>query len=336
DRMRQLAPLQFLVDLVFVSGIVYFAGGRGLDFLILLYPLIILSAGIILPLKQTIQITILAIIAYALVVLLMSQEILVAYPSYGVSEALTETPGTILLRICIFIFFGIASAYVSRRCDYINKKDKQFREITHLIFKNVKAGLLLLDSSGKIIMANDRACVLLGCDGKKLTGKAFSSIHLKPSEIKQDDPDLRGASDYFRRSDGSILPVSIEGANLTLPAEAIPDTQPKPDTLLDTRIINFNDLSYFLRLQSRSRQLERIRAAANMAKEMAHQIRSPLTGVSGAVQLLQLNLQRSDDASPAESERQSLCDQIVQEASRMEEVVQNFIDYAEFSPNDIR
>jgi len=47
NRMRRLAPLQFLVDLVFVSGLVYFTGGRGLDFLILLYPLIILSAGIL-------------------------------------------------------------------------------------------------------------------------------------------------------------------------------------------------------------------------------------------------------------------------------------------------
>ncbi|MEI7850877.1 MAG: hypothetical protein WCH86_03510, partial [Kiritimatiellales bacterium] len=45
DRMRRLAPLQFLVDLVFVSGLVYFADGRQNDFLILLYPLIILSAG---------------------------------------------------------------------------------------------------------------------------------------------------------------------------------------------------------------------------------------------------------------------------------------------------
>jgi PAS domain S-box-containing protein len=209
DRMRQLAPLQFLVDLVFVSGLVYFTSGCGLDFLILLYPLIILSSGIILPLKQTIQITILAVISYALVVLLISQNVLVPYADGSTSNTLADTSGTIFLRICIFIVFGIASAYVSRRCDYINKKEKQFREITQLIFKNVKAGLLLLDPNDRIIMANDRACVLLGHDEQKLAGKSFSSIHLTPSEVTLDEQDLCGASDYFRRSDGSVFPVSI-------------------------------------------------------------------------------------------------------------------------------
>lgn len=335
DRMRRLAPLQFLVDLVFVSGLVYFAGGLQNDFLILLYPLIILSAGIILPLKQTIQITILAIISYTLVILLMSQNILIQYPAEAATQEIVNTSGAMVLRIAIFIFFGIASAYVSRRCDYISKKEKQFRDITKIIFKNVKTGLLLLDSEDRILMANDRACVLLSRDEDELTGKSLSSIHLKPSDLRSGDTDLRGASDYFRRADGSVFPVSIEDERITLPSEAVPHAGVKAGELVDTRILNFNDLSHFLRLQSQTRQLERIKAAANMAKEMAHQIRTPLTGISGAVQLLQINLKSTDEAAAAK-EREELCHQIVMESIRMDKVIQNFLDYAEFSPKDIR
>jgi PAS domain-containing protein len=335
DRMRQLAPLQFLVDLVFVSGLVYFAGGLQNDFLILLYPLIILSAGIILPLKQTIQITVLAIISYTLVILLMSQNILIRYPAEVATKELIDTSGAMALRIAIFIFFGIASAYVSRRCDYISKKEKQFREITKLIFKNVKAGLLLLDETDRILIANDRACVLLSRDENELAGKSLSSIHVKPSDLKNGDTDLRGASDYFRRADGSVFPVSIEDERITLPAEAVPYVGSKAGRLVNTRILNFNDLSNFLRLQGQTRQMERIKAAANMAKEMAHQIRTPLTGISGAVQLLQINLTSGDEAS-VRKEREELCRQIVMESIRMDKVIQNFLDYAEFSPKDIR
>ena len=335
DRIRHLAPLQFLVDLVLVSGLVYFTGGRGHDFLILLYPLIILSAGIILPLKQTIQITVLSIISYALVILLMSQNILMDYSSNGASQELVNTSGAVLLRIGIFIIFGIASAYVSRRCDYIGKKEKQFREITQVIFENVKTGLLLLNSDDEILMANNRACVLLGRDEPSLLDKSLSSIHLKPSELKKLDTDLRGASDYFRRSDGSVFPVSIEDAHLSLPAEAVPHAQAKVDTLINTRILNFNDLSNFLRLQGQTRQIERIKAAANMAKEMAHQIRTPLTGISGAIQMLQLNLKKPT-TSEMEKEREEICQQIVTESVRMDKTIQNFLDYAEFSPKEIR
>lgn len=337
DRMRRLAPLQFLVDLVFVSGLVYFSGGLGNDFLILLYPLIILSAGIILPLKQTVQITVLAIISYTLIILLMSQNILVQVPSPAATQEILDTSGAMLLRIAIFVFFGIASAYVSRRCDYISKKEKQFRDITKIIFENVKTGLLLLDQDDKILTANNRACTLLGRDEEELVGKALSLIHLKPSDVKLPDPDLRGAADYFRRADGSVFPVSIEDARLTLPCEAVPHTKNQANGLVDVRILNFNDLSYFLRLQGQTRQLERIKAAANMAKEMAHQIRTPLTGISGAVQLLQLNLRTGlEDSATGNKEREELCQQIVMESIRMDKVIQNFLDYAEFSPKDVR
>jgi signal transduction histidine kinase len=89
-------------------------------------------------------------------------------------------------------------------------------------------------------------------------------------------------------------------------------------------------------LQSQTRQLERIKAAANMAKEMAHQIRTPLTGISGAVQLLQINIKNDTNGESMDKERQELCQQIVMESIRMDKVIQNFLDYAEFSPKDIR
>ncbi len=337
DRMRRLASLQFLVDLVFVSGLVYFAGGWQNDFLILLYPLIILSAGIILPLKQTVQITVLAILSYALITLLMSQNLLVSSSAVASTQNPTDIPGAMVLRIAIFIFFGLASAYVSLRCEYISKKEKLFRNMAKVIFENVRTGLLLLDNNDRILMANDRACVLLGRDETDLLSKTLASIHLNPSEIKGGDPDLRGASAYFRRADGSIFPVSIEDSRLTLPAETVPHALATADGLVDTRILNFNDLSHFLRLQSHTRQLDRIMVAANMAKEMAHHIRTPLTGISGAVQLLQFNLKHSaaNEAS-ATKEREEFCHQIVMESIRMDKVIQTFLDHADFSPKDVR
>ncbi len=72
-----------------------------------------------------------------------------------------------------------------------------------------------------------------------------------------------------------------------------------------------------------------------MAKEMAHQIRTPLTAISGAVQLLQLNL-KSPAPEEAAKEREDVCQQIVTESVRMDKIIQNFLDYAEFSPKDIR
>jgi len=50
---------------------------------------------------------------------------------------------------------------------------------------------------------------------------------------------------------------------------------------------------------------------------------------------LQINLKNGDDDAVIK-EREELCQQIVMESIRMDKVIQNFLDYAEFSPGDIR
>jgi signal transduction histidine kinase len=168
-----------------------------------------------------------------------------------------------------------------------------------------------------------------------LIGKALASVHLRPSEVKNGDPDLCGAADYFYRADGSVFPVGIEEARLTLPSEAVPNARAVTNGMVDARILNFNDLSSFIRLQKQNRQLERIHAAANMAKEIAQQIRTPLTGISCAIQLLRFDLTSEIEKKPIE-EREELYRQIVEESIRMDKVIQNFLNYAEFSSQDVR
>jgi K+-sensing histidine kinase KdpD len=48
-----------------------------------------------------------------------------------------------------------------------------------------------------------------------------------------------------------------------------------------------------------------------------------------------MNLKSGDEAAAAK-DREELCHQIVMESIRMDKVIQNFLDYAEFSPKDVR
>ena len=51
---------------------------------------------------------------------------------------------TLALRVGIFAFFGLASAYVSQKCQFVDRKLSRFREMSEIIFRNVRAGLVLL------------------------------------------------------------------------------------------------------------------------------------------------------------------------------------------------
>ena len=86
--------------------------------------------------------------------------------------------------------------------------------------------------------------------------------------------------------------------------------------------------------------MERITAATRIAGEMAHEIRTPLTAISASVQLLR-HYEASTTAadwlpnSPRRLDRKELFNHIEDASRQMDDVVKNFINFAEFSPADL-
>jgi len=331
ERIRQFAPLQFTVDLILVSGLVYYTGGLQSD-LNLLFPLVILSAGIIAPPKQTVQITVLSILVYLILSWLMISGLLVPV-GRPVEPGPFQAGPSVLIRVFVFIFFGIASAYVSRRCSYINRKEEQFRTLTEIIFRNVRAGLLLLDERDRILMANTRACELLGQSTADLKNRPVTALMRAQSG---EDHEHISPSVFFQKANGETFPVTYETSSFHLPAEAV-GLGGKTRSEVKASLMVFTDISLLMKMQEEMKEIERMKAAADMAAEVAHEIRTPLTAISGAVQLLE-HLDRQQDGTPselAERDKKELLHQIFLQSARIDKVIQHFLDYAEFSKSDL-
>ncbi len=70
----------------------------------------------------------------------------------------------------------------------------------------------------------------------------------------------------------------------------------------------------------RAAQAERMAAMGRLAAGLAHEIRNPLSSISGSVQILKAGLQNSED--------QQLCDIVLRESGRLEELVSDMVDLA--------
>ena len=149
-RTSPIAPLQFVVDLMLVTGLVYFTGGANSD-LTMLYPLVILSAGMVGTPKQAIEITVLAIVTYVLMATLLSNHWIIEYmPAH--SSVANQAPGlSILLRAFTFALFGGTSIYISKRCQYRDKHHRDLTQTAETLLQNIPSPTVLLDWEGHIL-----------------------------------------------------------------------------------------------------------------------------------------------------------------------------------------
>ncbi len=331
----RFAPLQFLADLVLVSGLIYFTGGINSD-LTLLYPLVILSAGIVAPPRQAAEITVLGILVYILTIALLSQNMRAEYLPAGEETVTQAMYPTILLHVFTFSLFGAASIHVSKRCSYFNQHDQDTLNTAQTLLENLGAGILLLDGQGQILSANPTACELLHATAENLSTRTFPKLcvsDLRPL------PEHYGPSTYLERTDAPPIPVAYRRADIELPATAIPCPEEREGTAEVTLIV-LSDLSGPLELERQLSQVKRITAATRIAGEMAHEIRTPLTTISASIQLLnhyETNTTSADwlPNSPRKKDRMELFNHIMGASEQMDIVIQNFVDFAEFSPADL-
>jgi len=332
---NQFAPLQFLVDLVLVSGLVYFTGGIRSE-LTLLYPMVILSAGIVSTPRQTVEITVLAIAAYLLMAALLSQGMLVEYLPEGARTGTLPLHSSVALRIFTFVLSGAVGVYMSKRYNYHQQGQKPWTSVASLM-KDLDLGMLLLDRQGRILGANPKACALLQTTEGDLATREFGGLcHPGESPI----PGHYGRTTYLERGNGApLLPVSFCSADILLPASAISSSSTETGEI-DATLVVFSDLSGSMELERQIKRLGQITEATRMAGEMAYEIRTPLTTISASVQLLKHYEEKTTAAdwlpnSPRRKDRAELFSHISTASEQMDSVIRNFSSFAEILPDDL-
>jgi hypothetical protein len=331
----RFAPLQFLVDMVLVTGLVYFTGGINSD-LTLLYPLVILSAGIVGTPRQTAEITILGIVVYTLMVTMLSQDLIVEYLPAGKTAGQHAVYPALFIRILIFAFFGMVGVYVSKRCNFINHHKEDAMQTTESLLRNLQSATLVLDPQGRILLANHRACEMLTTTEESLRTMEFTALF---ATGKHPIPETYGKAAYLARTNLPPVPVAYRTADTELPATALPEAS-TDQAHIPVTLLALLDISHSLELERQLQQIERITAATRIAGEMAHEIRTPLTAISASVQLLKHYEEKATSAdwlpnSPRRRDRMELFEHISGASAQMDSVIQNFLDFAAFSPADL-
>lgn len=330
-RMERLMPLQFLVDLCWVTGVVYFTGGAQSS-LALLYPVVIVSAGLVSGPRRALQMSLLSSLIYVTMVLLMAHDILLPYgPGMDLAEPRVAA-FNLAFSLLVFACIGAASAFMTMRSAKTFRTLDLVHDWAGQLFNELAVPLVVLEKNGDIGRVNQCALDMLDQTDREILGQPFQSLLAADSSWAPGDSAPSNRSCVLRKGDGTLFTASFESAPLN---PSLTRSRAHPEGGDGAYLLVFHDISGVLHTHREAHRSDRRRTVENLVHILADGIRNPVAAISGSSQVLHKleNVGLNDEAS--REERARICELIVRESARLDQVVERFVEGACFNPEGL-
>ncbi len=322
DRTEFQAYVQFIGDLLLITGLVYYFGGLASPFSIF-YFIVVIVAATMLGRRPALAIGACAWVLYASVVLALAYRLL-NLP--GGVPADTPSRLQLLYNLGVHLLGFIAVALLSSRLaqsvaqaeSALRRKGEQVANLEIFnrdIIESIPSGLVTTDLEGRVTSANRAAEQILGFDARTLGGKpiydtGFLSREQWQGLVSIDSTEPRTRRELIYRTGETSRPIGYALTHLTN-AEGTPSGY----------IVIFQDLTDWRQLQEELRLKDRMAAVGELAAGIAHEIGNPLAAISGSVQMLA----GSYEGQPAQSK---LLDITLKESQRLDRTIRSFLKFA--------
>jgi nitrogen-specific signal transduction histidine kinase len=169
---------------------------------------------------------------------------------------------------------------------------EQQAEMRDLILSHLPDCILVVDDAGRVTASTHQRSPYLVAHptGKRLAEAFVSDVR---SLV-----DLGGAYERARNSGKAVeyprIDIDVGTKKGSVRLHIVPVEHP-----LAAVLVHVEDLSDLVRFQDRARNAESLASLGTMAASVAHEIRNPLAGISGVVQVIASSLDDSDDRKPA-------------------------------------
>ncbi len=297
----------FILDSLFISLYVYFSSGS-VSLFLLLHVINIILGSFVFKGKGAIVLALVTSLNYSWVQILG--------PEFKTIASL------LTLGINNLAFFGVAglSGYLSEKLfqteSELKTKEGQLRsleDLHELIIEKSPVALLTLDKNSHIVQMNTKALMLfplIKSDGalveffQPLAPFWNQILHLDSNEELVKEIDFKSGE-----VDDSIFRIVAKPIS-------------KNEGLF---LLMIEDLSQIRKMEFHLKQSEKLAAIGGLAAGVAHEIRNPLAGISGSVELLSQTTQGEDD--------KKLMKIILKEIDRLNNLITEFLEYAKPAKN---
>ncbi len=188
------------------------------------------------------------------------------------------------------------------------------------ILETAPDGILVLDENYKIVLANAAAHQVFGKESLRLPGGSFETFFAQNADWEDWQKALCSLVEAKETTSSFAMEVAGNREGKVFPLYTTTGVFEFRGKRFYT--VALRDLTEFQAMQDKVRRAERLAAIGEMSAAIAHELRNPLTGISGFLQLLQINPAAAGTGS-GEMFREAL-----QQVRRMDNTVQQLLMYA--------
>ena len=195
----------------------------------------------------------------------------------------------------------------ARYLDDLRQQAEEYRILhanTQRIIESSAAAILVCDAGGRILSANSEAAGIFEVNASDLVSVSLDSLVELPTEWRDILP-LQAANAEGRTLGQPRRRVIMAVSVLELESGSF-----------NGRVVVLQDVTELRELQDRMKDQERLAALGRLASGLAHEINTPLTGISSFAQML-------GEMTPQEDPRAALVDKLVNQSFRVSRIVSN-------------
>ncbi len=309
--------LQITFDALIISGLVFFTGGV-LSAITSFYFAVILTASILLSLRESMFFASLSIILFSIVHILYAMGISAGLLKQQEWQYPIEMGPKTWILLSKLLFHAAAFYTVAFLTGTLANMLKSARILNIEILENINEGLLVVDRHQRVSFYNPAFCRLFSIPETGISKgmDAFELFDGEQAEITHDIllGDISKSGEYMLSDTPSPVHVNIKATRLT---------GRKND--LRGVIILFENISADKEMEKALVRIDRYRAIVEMSAGLAHEIRNPLASIRGCAE----ELTNDPDMLP---ENTKMFEIIRKESDRLSNIIDDFSDYLKESP----
>jgi two-component system, NtrC family, sensor histidine kinase PilS len=314
---RWHASVQIVLDLVMITGVVYASGAQD-SYFIFLYLLAILMGSILFSRRGAFLV---AGGSFALLGCVVELTYYALVPRTAVSmpggRQLESWLGANLFAFFAVAYLGSLLAQTIRNKGVeLKEKSEELKDLQAFnrdIIESMRGGLLTTDLDGRILLVNRAGAEITGQGFGLLRGENVADVFPGFWPVESDE---QGVPLALRKEIEFRTPAGLTRF-LGLSISPLRTGQNEAGGF----VFNFQDLTELKRLEREVFNKERMAAVGRLSAAIAHEIRQPLTAMTGALKELAR-------LAPLEDDDKRLVQIVSRESQRLNQIITEFLDYS--------